>query len=40
MNDSENVGGRIASLELEGKWMCKKVGLRALFVHLQGIIEN
>jgi hypothetical protein len=40
MNDSENVGGRVASLELEGKWMCEKIGLCAFFVLFQGIIQN
>ena len=40
MNEGENVAGRVASLELGGKWVRKKIALCALFVYLQGIIEN
>jgi hypothetical protein len=40
MNEGENGAGRVAVLELGGKWMCKKVALCAFSVGLQGIIEN
>lgn len=40
MNEGENGAGRVASLELGGEWVCKKIALCALFVRLQGIIEN
>ncbi len=34
INEGENGAGRVAVLELGGKWMCKKVALCALFVGL------
>jgi hypothetical protein len=33
-NEGENGAGRVAVLELAGKWMCKKVVLCAFFVGL------
>jgi len=40
VDDGENGAGRVASLELGGKWMCEKITLCSFFVGLQGIIEN
>jgi hypothetical protein len=40
MNEDENGTGRVARLELGGKWVCKEIALCAFFVGLQGIIEN
>jgi hypothetical protein len=40
MDDGENGTGGVASLKLDGKWMCKKVVLGSLFVCLQGMIKN
>ena len=40
MNEGENGAGGVASLELGGKWMRKKIVFRALFIRLQGIIEH
>jgi hypothetical protein len=40
MNEGKNGGGRVASLKLGDKWVCKKIALRPFFVCLQGIIEN
>jgi hypothetical protein len=40
MNYGENVTWRVARLELGCKWMCKKIGLCAFFILLQGIIED
>jgi len=36
----ENRAWRIASLELGGKWVRKKIVFCAFFVRLQGIVEN
>jgi hypothetical protein len=40
MNYGENGAGRVARLELGGKWMCKKIGLCAFFILFQGVIKN
>jgi hypothetical protein len=40
MNDGENGAWRVARLELGCKWMCEKIGLCAVFILLQGIIED
>ena len=40
MDDGENGVGRVAALELEGQWMCKKIAFCVLFVCLEGIIKN
>ena len=40
VNDCENGAERVAILELGDKWMRKKITSRALFIGLQGIIEN
>jgi hypothetical protein len=40
MNDGENGAGRLAGLELGGKWMCKEIAFCTLFVRLQGITKN
>ena len=40
MDEGENGAGRIAALELDGQWMCKKVAFCLLFIRLQSIIEN
>ncbi len=40
MNEGENGGGRVAVLELGDKWMGKEIILCALFVGVQGIVED
>ena len=40
MNEGENCAGRGTGLELDDKWMCKKIVLGTLFVGIQGIVEN
>jgi hypothetical protein len=40
MNDSKNGTGRVARLELGGKWMCKEITFRVLFVLFQSIIKD
>ena len=40
MNEGENSAGRFAVLELGNEWMGKEITLCALFVGLQGVIEN
>jgi len=40
MNEGENSAGRFAVLELGNEWMGKEIIVCALFVGLQGIIEN
>ena len=40
MNDRKNSTGRVARLELGGKWMCKEIAFRVLFVLFQSIIKD
>ncbi len=40
MNEGENSAGRFAVLELGNERMGKEITLCALFVGLQGVIEN
>jgi hypothetical protein len=40
LKDSENGVGRVAGLELGGKWMGKKITLGAFFIRFQGIIDD
>ena len=40
MKDGEDVGGRVAGLELGGEGMDKKIFLRALFVCFQRIVDD
>jgi len=40
MNEGKNGGGRVAVLELGNKWMLKEIILCALFVGVQGIVED
>lgn len=39
MNDGEYGAGRVASLELGGKWMNKEIESGAFFINVQGIIN-
>jgi hypothetical protein len=40
INEGENGVGRVAVLELDGKWMLKEIVLGTFFVCLQGSVEN
>jgi hypothetical protein len=40
MDNGENGAGRVAALELEGQWMCKKIAFCVLFIRLQGVIKD
>jgi hypothetical protein len=40
LEHGENGTGRVARLELGGKWMCYEIILGALLVCFQGIIES
>jgi hypothetical protein len=40
VKDSEDIGGRVAVLELGGEGMGKQFVLRTLFVVFQGIVKD
>ena len=40
MDEGENGAGRVAALELDGQWMCKKIAFCVLFIRLESVIKN